>query len=216
MGRYLDDHEVQRLQSITHLSMTWRRLDDGTLEPDYREALSALASELRTHVLPLSDTRLAGYTILKDLYDRDALVLRVDTTREIYQQGLLTVRYLMAVVVLAGAFFAVVTVLRLERLRALGEMAAGVSRNLNNVLLGIMMPAEILQEQVEGSAAKEQIDAIMFSTTRAAELVSQLNRALPDKTEEEGQQVSVTAAVTRAVESARPRWKDEIEVEVRR
>lgn len=147
----------------------------------------------------------------------------MDTTREIYQQGLLTVRYLMAVVVLAGAFFAVVTVLllegtvlrrlaslsqrvckvvgeekdleaavfvagsdeladlgttinellqqlaqseremvRLERLRALGEMAAGVSHNLNNMLLGIMIPAEILEGQIEGSQATKQIDAIMF------------------------------------------------------
>lgn len=51
---------------------------------------------------------------------------------------------------------------RLERLRALGEMAAGVSHNLNNMLLGIMIPAEILEGQIEGSKATKQLDAIMF------------------------------------------------------
>ncbi len=273
MGRYLDDHEVERLQSITQLSLSRERLDKGTLEPDYQEARSALGPESRIHVQPLSDTRLAGYTIMKDLYDRDAVLLRVETTREIYQQGLLTVRYLITAVAVAGVFFAAVTVLllegtvlrrladlgqsvrkvgeekdleaavsvsgsdeladlgttindmlkqlaqaeremvRLERLRALGEMAAGVSHNLNNMLLGILIPAEILQDQVKDPGAKKQIDAIMFSATRAAELVRQLHGALPHKREEEGGAVSATAAVKRAVESARPRWKDAAEAE---
>ena len=34
--------------------------------------------------------------------------------------------------------------IRLERLRALGEMSAGVSHNLNNILTGVLGPAQIL------------------------------------------------------------------------
>ena len=272
MGRFLNDHELKRLMHITQLSLARQRLD-SVLAPDFGAAHRALAADGGVFVQPLSDTSLAGYALLKDLYDRNTLVLRVEMERGVYAQGLITVRYLVTAIAVAGTVFGVVILLllegtvlrrlaalgksvlevgerrdsasavsvtghdelaelanaingmlgqlsqaeremvRLERLRALGEMAAGVSHNLNNMLLGILGPAEILQETVEDPDIKRRVDTIVFSAERAAELVRRLNHALPYAREQEVQPVSLSEAVRRAVASAQPRWKDAVEAE---
>lgn|GEM_PF-1604793 len=52
-------------------------------------------------------------------------------------------------------------VVRLERLRALGELAAGISHNLNNLLVGIMGPAEALQQSKSPAESSEWAQLIL-------------------------------------------------------
>ena len=52
-------------------------------------------------------------------------------------------------------------VVRLERLRALGELATGISHTLNNLLIGIMGPAEALQQSKTPAEAREWAQLIL-------------------------------------------------------
>jgi sensor domain CHASE-containing protein/nitrogen-specific signal transduction histidine kinase/CheY-like chemotaxis protein len=99
---------------------------------------------------------------------------------------------------------------RLERLGALGEMAAGISHNLNNILTGIWGPILLIQDETDNSEILHHADTIRKSAERAADLVKRINRTVKGGREDSGP-VDVNAVVQEAVRNARPRWKDEAE-----
>jgi sensor domain CHASE-containing protein len=41
----------------------------------------------------LGTDRIAGYTIIRDIYDNSALVLEAEMSRDVYRQGVSTIRY---------------------------------------------------------------------------------------------------------------------------
>ena len=107
------------------------------------------------------------------------------------------------------------TLVRLERLGALGEMSAGVSHNLNNILTGILGPAELIMHQAEQEDVLYQAEMIRTSATRARDLVARLHESVRGEHEKVGP-VDLDEAVVQAIEAGRPRWKDVPESEGRR
>ena len=101
--------------------------------------------------------------------------------------------------------------IRFERLRALGEMSAGVSHNLNNMLVGVLGFAELIQMGTRESRTRADAEQIVASALRAKELVQRLYRAVHRGEERELEPISVNEVVREAVETAQPRWKDETE-----
>lgn len=99
---------------------------------------------------------------------------------------------------------------RVQRLTALGELSAGVSHNLNNILTGILAPAEILRDEIQDAHLRRHAETVIRAGTRAADLVRRLHRAVgsdQDRTEA----VDLLEAIEDAVKGTRPRWKDEME-----
>ena len=99
---------------------------------------------------------------------------------------------------------------RLERLRSLGEMAAGVSHNLNNILTGVLGPSEILKQFSLSPKVKREVDTIFNSALRARDLVRRLYTAVRGG-EEQLEAVSISDVVQEVVNATRPRWRDEPE-----
>ena len=64
--------------------------------------------------------------------------------------------------------------IRLERLRAVGELSAGVSHNLNNILSTVVGPAQMLKRNTDDPALLEEIEDIVQSAGRASHLVRRL------------------------------------------
>ena len=100
---------------------------------------------------------------------------------------------------------------RVERLRALGEMSAGVSHNLNNILTGVMGPAQMLKGFVPPTDVARHAEAILRCARRATELVAQLQVAVRGGADDPLVPVDLNEAVAQAIQDARPRWKDELE-----
>ena len=100
--------------------------------------------------------------------------------------------------------------IRIQRLRALAEMSAGISHNLNNILTGIMGPAELLQMDTDDPQILERLDAILKSAEQARDLVERLYLSVRGG-EETPHPVGVNSTVQDAVRAASPRWKDESE-----
>ncbi len=98
---------------------------------------------------------------------------------------------------------------RLERLRALGEMSAGVSHNLNNMLSVVLGYATLLQEENKDQAIASSIDEIVASTVRASDLVKRLHRAVRMEGEQPQEPVDLNEIVRETVHTTRPRWQDE-------
>ena len=69
MGRYLDLTEVERLAEVTQLSLTVHRSNRTDLPADVRVANASLEQGLEVFVKPLNNASIAGYALLKDIYD---------------------------------------------------------------------------------------------------------------------------------------------------
>jgi signal transduction histidine kinase len=64
--------------------------------------------------------------------------------------------------------------LRADRLESLGQLAAGIAHDLNNILVPIMMAAEMLPDAVHGADGHELLATIRLSGERGAKVLKQL------------------------------------------
>lgn len=101
--------------------------------------------------------------------------------------------------------------LHLERLHTLGKISAGISHNLNNLLVGILGPAQALQRKTVDPRVLELAEVIVTSARRARELVQRFHQAARGREEEIIGPVPLDKVVLEVVRVARPRWKDEAE-----
>ncbi len=105
MGRPLDDAAVRRLSELSFLSVSFQRLDNKGLPDDFAKAYPAFERQ-KTVVQILDSDRIAAYLLVNDIYDEPALLLRVMMPREIYQQGLTSLRYISGFVLGFALIFA--------------------------------------------------------------------------------------------------------------
>jgi photoactive yellow protein len=68
-------------------------------------------------------------------------------------------------------------IVRGERLRELGEVAAGVAHNFNNLLTVIRGHTELLQRVAEGERAKRYIETILKATNDAVQMVGRIQES---------------------------------------
>lgn len=92
--------------------------------------------------------------------------------------------------------------LRLERMRAMAEMTAGISHNLNNILVGVTAHCQFLQKATEDNVVLKEAQAIMKSARRAENLVQRLGWAVLGR-DEEITPVSLNGHVLEAVREMR-------------
>ena len=100
---------------------------------------------------------------------------------------------------------------QLERLRAVGELAAGVSHNLNNMLCTMLGPAQLILRFSDDPEVRREALEILDSARRAQELVHRLNLSVRGVAGDQLEAVPINQVVQEAVQTARPRWKDEPE-----
>ncbi len=98
---------------------------------------------------------------------------------------------------------------RLERHRALGEMSAGISHNLNNILTSVIGPAHLMKQISDDKKIHEEADHIIRAGERAQDLVYRLYRSAKGDTRDEQELVDINSILHEAIQATRPRWKDE-------
>lgn len=115
-GQYLTQAKIKELAELINLSVTVRRFDEPNLPSDFLKARSSLSNKNSIFIQPLSKQSIAGYTLILDVYQKPALLLRVDSPRIIYQRSREALHYLMVVTLVVGFIFCVVILLLLEKL----------------------------------------------------------------------------------------------------
>lgn len=115
-GYYLNDEQIKRLSEITHLSLSIKPYDTMQLSPDFQSARNSISEEEPIFIQQLNEQSVAGYTILKDIYGDPALLLRVDLPRAIYNQGRVSVNYLLVSLIIVGIIFIGISAILLEKL----------------------------------------------------------------------------------------------------
>lgn len=92
-GRRIDSLEIGRLSQLTLLPIHIYETKDWQSYPDIKKALIPLLGGTPILVQELNAQLVSGYTLIKDINGTPALVLRVDTPRDIYLQGQTSVAY---------------------------------------------------------------------------------------------------------------------------
>ena len=102
--------------------------------------------------------------------------------------------------------------LRAVRLEALGQMAAGIAHNFNNILASIQGYADLALYDVQEKPAvlRDDLQQILAGTRDAAQAVRRLQALYrPADDTSDFEVVDANALVEEAVALTRPRWKDE-------
>lgn len=113
VGRYLNQPEVLRFSRLTRLPLTVERVNPAQLPTELATLPSPAEPLIWTK--PLDDRTLAGYTLMKDVYGKPALLIRATTPRSIREHGEATIRLLMGAVLVVGLVFGVVMLFLVER-----------------------------------------------------------------------------------------------------
>lgn len=132
MGRYLTQEEIDRLKQLTNLpDIAIELFDTKQLSSDFQQARQVLTDgKISNFVKPLSQEKVAGYTVIKDLLGKPALLLRVSEERAIYAQGQASLNYLVLTIFITGVLFSAVTLLLLEKsiLSRIGRLNYSVNK----------------------------------------------------------------------------------------
>jgi len=113
-ARYLDSEIINELARVTLLSITMRPVDN-LVDEDFKDALPLLSPEEPIFVKPLGTERIGGYTLIEDIYQKPALVMRVDVPREAHQLGQLTTSYYVLAILGIGGLVGGIAMLMIQK-----------------------------------------------------------------------------------------------------
>lgn len=129
VGRYLNDKEISKISEITQLSISINSLNEENMPVDFKEAKLNLPGNDIIFVRLLNRESIAGYALLKNIYYNPMLILRVDSPRAIYAQGMKSLMSFMILFSAAGIFLFILTLIYLDRsvLSRLNALTTGVA-----------------------------------------------------------------------------------------
>ncbi|HVO39168.1 MAG TPA: CHASE4 domain-containing protein [Spirochaetia bacterium] len=142
-ARLFDQAEMQRLARNLRLAVTFSRLADPAMPPDFARALASLSRQRPLVLDAEREEVITGYAILPGGAGA-SLLMRVDLPRDIHKQGEQTRRYFMIWLLLVGIIFGGVVLLVIQRtvLYRLHQLSAGVLAIGTSGSSGARVPAK--------------------------------------------------------------------------
>jgi PAS domain S-box-containing protein len=99
--------------------------------------------------------------------------------------------------------------IRSEKLRALGQMAAGMAHDLNNMLATILGQAELLRLRTQSPEIREGLKPLETAAADGAEVIRRLQDFARQRSGTRLEPCDLPELVREVLEITRPRWQDE-------
>ncbi len=160
LGRYLDQDELRRIADATQLLLSLFYFDEPRLPRDVMTARAHLSEQERFFIQPLDTQNITGYSLLNDIYGDPALILEVNLSRRIYEQGQAGIWYFVLALLASGLVFSAMIMILLEQtvLSRLAKLNAGVNQIRNSHNLSLRVPASGRDELAQlGHAVNEML-----------------------------------------------------------
>jgi len=100
------------------------------------------------------------------------------------------------------------TLIRSERLLVSSELSAGICHNLNNILTSILGPAMLLKRKARDPQLLQDVEMIISSSKRAADLVKKLHVSVRGQTGEP-YCVNLNEAIEQTIRLTQSRWEEQ-------
>lgn len=114
MARYINSDTIKHLSNTTNLSVELKNLSDNSLSKDILYAYNKLENN-RIFVLPLDKNNVAGYALIKDINDVPQLIIKVNSSRQLYRQGTNTIRFFILSLCIVGLIMGITVLLLLDK-----------------------------------------------------------------------------------------------------
>jgi signal transduction histidine kinase/ActR/RegA family two-component response regulator len=101
--------------------------------------------------------------------------------------------------------------IRAEKLRALGQMSAGIAHDLNNMLAAILGQVELLRLRARDPEVQEGLRTLETAATDGVHVVRRLQDFARQRGRSPLTSIDLAGVVTEALEITRPRWRDEVQ-----
>lgn len=115
-GRYFDKAAINSLAEKTELSIDVFRLDSTDEFSEVSDILSEINDENPFYITTLDSKNIAGYAVLEDIFSRPALLLRINMTRDIYQESTATLITFTSIIFAACILLGVLTLILLNKM----------------------------------------------------------------------------------------------------
>ncbi len=190
MGRYLDSSEIGRLAEQTLLSLSIHRYDHSPMSGDFQAVVPSLFEKTPVLVRPLDEQSIAGYALIRDVYNKPILLLRVDVPRDIYAQGQATVAYFILSLLGVGVVLGVVMMLFLDKqvLFRLTQLSQGVRNISISGGLSVRLPVTGEDELSDLGGA---INVMVETLGQSSDMLQGKNKQLDAQNEELQSQAEV-------------------------
>ncbi len=114
-GRYLTSTELSVLSKVTNVSFEITQLDNREALVDFEVTRRVAGQGEGAVVLPTDNSYIAGYLVVNDIYGQPGILIKTNSFRKIYQQGLVTVGYFVAALIFVGLVVCIAVLMLLER-----------------------------------------------------------------------------------------------------
>jgi diguanylate cyclase (GGDEF)-like protein/PAS domain S-box-containing protein len=114
-GRWLDLKEVERLTEINHLKLSLYLIDTQDLPRDVEQVKAQMLVN-PTYLFQPQEKNIIGFGLMNDIYEKPALIVRVEKPRVIYTQGVFTLSYLMVALIIVGVISLIVIFFLLRKI----------------------------------------------------------------------------------------------------
>ena len=98
---------------------------------------------------------------------------------------------------------------RVEKLRAMGEMASGVAHDFNNVLAAILGRVQLLLQRIEDPELRRSLTVIEQAALDGAQTVRRIQEFTRVRREQSFTSIDLVEVIRDALEVTQPRWRDE-------
>ncbi|MFN2283112.1 MAG: GAF domain-containing protein [Anaerolineae bacterium] len=106
VARFLNEDMVTHLAETLQLSLEIAPTAEPAIDPQFQAAQDTmLKTDVNMLVKAEEQQSISGYTIVKDIYDNPAVIMRINSPREIFAQGRTTLISLGSAIMLAGVAF---------------------------------------------------------------------------------------------------------------
>ena len=183
VGRYLDADKINRLAEQTRLSLNIEHYDRSPLPVDFQVAAGYLSAKNPIVIRPLDERSIAGYALIRDIFDRPALLLKISTPRDIYAQGQTTAAIFILSLLGIGLVLGLVLIFFLDRqvLSRLTRLSQGIGNIGKSGDLSTRVPVTGKDELSNLGVA---INVMVETLEKSSDLLKNKNRQLDTHNEE--------------------------------
>lgn len=114
VARFFDSYELKYISESTLQTVRFKGYNDRHEAADCEHAAEIIFHTNKIYVNELDETLIAGYALIKDIFDKPALIVRVDKQRSIFMQGKKTINYFLLALILIGIAFCILIYFFLE------------------------------------------------------------------------------------------------------